>query len=213
MTMGTYLTGSGHPNLYPAGLNFTRRVTHTRTRVEKYFYTHTWRVICTRRITHTQKHTRASHAIIFFYSGVLHHGADSNARRRELQVQSSRGRGREGEGTRRCVLDAEVRAAAGGAACSACMMRLAARRSRSHGGWELDSCLLDVRPRDARPRGASRDLRGPLDRTRAEAARPRPAQTEEAASRPRVCCGGRWLGLGRGVGIRDRVQRVQQYIY
>ena len=35
MATGTYPTGSGHPYLYPRSLNFTRRVTCTRTWIGK----------------------------------------------------------------------------------------------------------------------------------------------------------------------------------
>ena len=58
MATGMYPTDSSYPYPYPPGLNFTRRVTRTRTRVRKYFHTRTRRVFHTRRVTSTRKHTR-----------------------------------------------------------------------------------------------------------------------------------------------------------
>jgi len=49
---------SGHPFPHPPELNSTRRVTRIRSRVGKCFHTRTRRVICTRRVTRTRKHTR-----------------------------------------------------------------------------------------------------------------------------------------------------------
>ena len=80
MATGMYPTGSSHPYSYPLGLNFTRWVTHTRTRVEKYFHTRTRWVICTRRVTHTRKDTRHSHEKLSHsklhthgYKSLIHH--------------------------------------------------------------------------------------------------------------------------------------------
>lgn len=80
MATGMYPTGSSHPYPYPLGLNFTRWVTRTRTRVEKYFHSRTRWVICTRRVTHTRKHTRHSHKNLSHsklhshgYKSLIHH--------------------------------------------------------------------------------------------------------------------------------------------
>jgi len=51
MATGTYPMGTGHPYPHPPDQNLTRRVTHTRRRVENSFHTRTRWVILTRQYT------------------------------------------------------------------------------------------------------------------------------------------------------------------
>jgi hypothetical protein len=60
LATGTYPMGTGNPYPHPPSQNLTRRDTRESRRVRNSFHSRTWRIILTRRVTHTRDYTRHS---------------------------------------------------------------------------------------------------------------------------------------------------------